>query len=162
MDCFAAFYLTRVEMITYPTFSTDFTSDTSGGSRRASAPHILVVEDEISIRRLNTLVLLRNGFDVHCAEDGTAAWNALTSDDYDLVVTDHNMPNLTGRDLFFKMQQAGMELPVIFACGSLFETDSFQPAAILLKPYTIEELVAAVKRVLQENCPAKWETYPCY
>jgi len=117
--------------------------------------HILVVEDDSSIRRLNAEVLSRSGYAVNVAVDGADAWAALVADNYDLMITDNNMPNLTGVELLMKIRAARMDLPVIMATGKL-PSEEFtrqpwlQPAALLLKPYTIEDLLRTVKKVLRE------------
>jgi DNA-binding response OmpR family regulator len=116
---------------------------------------ILVVEDDILIRQLNTVALLRSGYDVDAAEDGDAAWKALSADCYDLVITDNSMPKVTGIELLKKMRAGRMELPVIMATGVLPKEEFnrhpwLQPEAMLAKPYTIEEMLSIVKKVLGE------------
>ena len=110
--------------------------------------HILVVEDDRSIRQLNAEVLMRSGYDVDVAEDGAAAWEELSTEGYDLMITDNTMPRLSGVELLKKLHAARMDLPVIMATGKL-PTEEFnrspwlQPAALLLKPYTVEDLLRA-------------------
>ena len=114
-----------------------------------------MVEDELHIRQLNTAVLIHSGYHVDAAEDGAAAWEALNADSYDLMITDNNMPRLTGVELLKKLYANRMALPVIMTTGQL-PTEEFtrypwlQPAATLIKPYTIAELVGTVKKVLRE------------
>jgi hypothetical protein len=67
---------------------------------------ILVVEDEPDIRQLNTEVLIDFGYPVDAAEDGLAAWRALNSGGYDLSITDHDMPNVSGLELLTSMPRA--------------------------------------------------------
>jgi DNA-binding response OmpR family regulator len=115
---------------------------------------ILVAEDDAAIRRLNTLVLTSSGYHVDAAEDGEVAWNALQRTTYDLLVTDNDMPKVTGVQLIQKLQAACMPIPVIMATGKLPPEDGarhnqLQPAVTLLKPYSFEELVTAVKAVLR-------------
>ncbi len=114
---------------------------------------ILVVEDDSNIRRLNVEALRRAGYHVEGAEDGALAWSALKSATYDLVVTDYDMPTVTGVELIEKIQNAKMSLPVIMASGSFPEAAFSRsrlpmPAATLLKPYGFAELIGAVKEVL--------------
>lgn len=115
---------------------------------------ILVVEDDAVIREFAVQVLIRCGFEVDAAEDGAVAWDTLQTGRFDLIVTDNNMPNVTGVDLLKKLHAAQVALPVIMATGSLPQ-DEFtrspwlQPAATLLKPYTIEQLLGTVKKVLR-------------
>jgi two-component system chemotaxis response regulator CheY len=116
---------------------------------------ILVVEDDPDIRRINAMVLHRAGYHVDTAEDGAFAWEMLGVSDYDLMITDNNMPNLTGMDLLKKLYASRMTLPCIMATGKIPEAEFAQcpwllPAAKLLKPYTVEELLGAVKKVLRE------------
>jgi two-component system chemotaxis response regulator CheY len=130
----------------------------SANTRREIDPaqHILLVDDESSIRRLAVEVLTRAGYDVDGAEDGAVAWQALNAESYDLLITDNNMPNLTGVELLKKLRAARMELPVIMATGALptmeFTRHTWlQPAAALIKPYSPAELLGAVKMVLSEQ-----------
>ena len=121
----------------------------------ASPRHrILVVDDDIFIRRLNTDALSQLGYEVDAAEDGSVAWDNLQRKSYDLVVTDNEMPNLSGVELFFRLRAAHLALPVIMATGTLPNKESTQyplpqPVATLHKPYTLVELVGAVQAVLR-------------
>ncbi len=115
---------------------------------------ILVVEDDADIRRLNTEVLSHYGYDVDAAEDGELAWAALTTQDYDLMITDNNMPKVTGVELLKRMHGARMALPVIMATGmepkwEFAQNPLIVPAAVLLKPYTVAELLGTVRSVLR-------------
>ena len=122
---------------------------------RANPTHrILVVEDDADLRRLNAEVLMNSGYMVDAAEDGADAWVALNAASYDLMITDHTMPKVTGVELLKKLHATRMALPVILASGALPE-DEFtrhpwlQPAATLMKPYTVVELLGTVEKVLR-------------
>lgn len=120
--------------------------------------HILVVEDDLQLRLLITLLLSRAGYDVDGADDGAAGWEALQAVSYDLLITDHLMPTLTGLELLIKVHGAGMTLPVIMATGTPPE-QAFQrrpwlrPTATLVKPYPADELLRTVRKVLE---PTEW------
>ena len=114
---------------------------------------ILVVDDEPDIRRLNAEALRLSGYHVDAAEDGAKAWDALQVNNYDLIVTDHNMPKVTGIELLQKVHAAHMALPAIMVTGEppteeLSRHPWLQIEAVLLKPYGFEELLATVKNVL--------------
>ena len=118
------------------------------------SPRILVVEDDVVIRQLNAQVLLRSGYQVDAAEDGAAGWEALHGKNFDLLITDHDMPKLTGLELVKKVRRARMSLPVILASGSLpaegLERHPWlELAAILLKPFSPAQLVETVKAALR-------------
>jgi DNA-binding response OmpR family regulator len=123
---------------------------------QTNPPHrILVVEDEIYVAQLNIEVLTRSGYEVDTVQDGVAAWEALNDDSYDLMITDNNMPKLSGVELLKKLRAARMELPIIMATGALPEQEFarspwLRPAATLVKPYTVGELLRTVKKVLRE------------
>ena len=140
----------------------------SGAEEPASAelqsrilpPHrILVVEDDSTIRRLNTQILLRSGYEVDDVEDGAVAWDALQLNRYDLIITDHKMPRMSGVELIEKLRAARMALPVIMATGMLPKEEfarnpSLEPDATLIKPYTIYELLEKVQEVLRTTTGA--------
>ena len=134
---------------------------------------ILVVEDDDAIRRVNTEVLTYYGYLVDAVEDGAAAWDVLQLNKYDLVVTDNDMPKVTGVELMQKMQAARMALPVIMATGAVPDEQFtryslLQPAMTLIKPYTFDELLDAVKEVLRSTGgtlgemlpPPDWQVQP--
>jgi DNA-binding response OmpR family regulator len=132
---------------------------------------ILVVEDEPDIRRLSAEVLENAGYEVDTAEDGKAGWEALHAvshapESYALLITDHDMPGLSGLDLVKKLRAAHMALPVIVATGTLPTEDLInrypwlEPAAALDKPYSIEQLLETVKALLRPTDVARLEGSP--
>lgn len=60
---------------------------------------VLVADDSITTRTLEKNILETAGFDVHVAMDGLEAWQMLTEIEVDLVISDVEMPNLTGLEL---------------------------------------------------------------
>jgi DNA-binding response OmpR family regulator len=94
------------------------------------------------------------GYVVDAAEDGVAGWQALRANTYDLLITDHSMPRMTGLELVKKLRSARLTFPVILASGGLpnevFEQPPWlQPAAILVKPFTPRQLLATVEAALR-------------
>lgn len=63
---------------------------------------ILVVDDSASVREVESRILEAAGFVVDVADDGSNAWNIARAEEYDLIVTDMNMPNMDGLG-FIKM-----------------------------------------------------------
>lgn len=130
-------------------------------------PHrILVVDDDLCIRQLSADVLIRSGYEVDIAEDGEAGWQALQAKNYDLLITDNNMPKVSGVELIKKLRAEDITLPIIMASGAipmeeLNRHQWLQLAATLLKPFTIEELLGTVKKVLRtaESARRQAENY---
>ena len=115
---------------------------------------ILVVDDDSGVRRLSARVLIHSGYHVDAAEDGAAAWKTLQLKAFNLLITDHDMPGLTGVELVKKLRSARMLLPVILAAGrlpakELIENPSLQLAALLPKPFSVVELLETVRVVLR-------------
>ncbi len=80
--------------------------------------------------------MIQCGYRVDSAEDGAAAWDTLQVQTYDLVVTDNEMPKVTGFDLLKNPHAASVALPVIMATGTLPAAElarhpEIHPAAIL-------------------------------
>ena len=127
---------------------------------------ILVVDDDISVRVLSAEVLISLGYHVDIAADGAAGWEALHANSYDLLITDNNMPKVSGIELVKRLRSARMTLPVVLASGSvpteeLSRNPSLQLAATLLKPFSPDELLGTVKQVLcaTEGAHSRTETY---
>ena len=114
---------------------------------------ILVVDDDQDILRLDMEALACSGYKADAAADGAAAWDVLQLNGYDLLVTDYNMPRMSGIELIQKLHAARMTLPVILVSGTipiekLKRHPWLQIDATLLKPYTADELLATVEKVL--------------
>lgn len=135
----------------------------------SSRRRIMVVDDDPDIRHLMSEVLAGSGYAVDVAENGTRAWKALHLKQYDLLLTDHDMPGMTGLQLVNKLRLAGFKFPVIVASGSppvdLTVRDSVLASVVMLpKPFTLGELIRIIKELLPEStssagtCAA--ETFP--
>ena len=126
---------------------------------------ILVVDDDSDIRQLSAEVLIHSGYEVDAAADGAAAWEALQIKAFNLLITDHNMPGLTGVELVRKLRSARMALPVIMSTGrlptkELAQNPSLQLAAMLPKPFSVEELLGTVTKVLRATVSASGQIEP--
>jgi DNA-binding response OmpR family regulator len=134
--------------------------------RKLNLPQrILVVDDDISIRQLSTEVLIDSGYEVDAAADGVVAWEALQIKAFNLLITDHNMPRLTGVELVKKLRSARMDLPVILATGrlpteALAQNPSLQLAAMLPKPFSVDELLETVRVVLRATVSVREQIEP--
>ena len=65
----------------------------------ATRKRILVVDDSLTVRELQRKLLLNRGYEVAVAVDGMDGWNALRSEDFDLLITDIDMPRMDGIEL---------------------------------------------------------------
>src|SRR5690349_5099960 len=138
---------------------TSYAGGLAGGQARSQTPYsnrILVVDDDIVIRLMSSEALARSGYQVDTAADGEIGWEALCSKSYDLLITDNNMPKVSGVELVKMLRSADLALPVILVSGAmpteeLIRHPWLQVAATLLKPFTGDELVEVAKKVLRET-----------
>jgi two-component system sensor histidine kinase and response regulator WspE len=70
----------------------------------SSAPHILVVDDSHTVREMERRLLVRAGYQVTTAQNGQEAWNLLRLNDYDLLISDIDMPQMNGIELVSKVR----------------------------------------------------------
>ena len=122
---------------------------------RPASPRILVVDDEQGVRRLLEYVLNDAGYQVETANDGAAGWLALQANNYDLLITDNNMPILSGLEMVKNLRSAQLTLPVIMVSGALnpdYLSDlDLEPVLFLPKPFSNTDLLAKVKSALSGN-----------
>jgi DNA-binding NtrC family response regulator len=125
---------------------------TSGATHRAQ--RILVVDDDTGIRKIGAELLMRLGYQVDAAEDHNAGWKALQTYTYDLLITDLDMPRLSGLKLVKRLRDARLALPVILASGTmtpqeLKQNPWFHLSGALLKPVSPEQLLQTVQAALR-------------
>jgi DNA-binding response OmpR family regulator len=116
--------------------------------------HILCVEDDIELRNVFAELLARAGYQVEVAEDGLVGWEALRLGSYNLMITDNQMPRLSGLQLVERLRSTGNNLPVVLMSGSSsFENLQShqwpQRTTALKKPFTPAELLATIEDVLR-------------
>ncbi|MGA2281887.1 MAG: response regulator [Verrucomicrobiota bacterium] len=134
---------------------------------------ILVVDEDSDLRLLYADVLALPGYHVDAAEDGAAGWEALQVNNYNLLITEHSLPKLTGVELVKKLRSARMAVPVVLAAVrlptyELARNTSLQLAATLLKPFAVDTLLDTVKNILRATdslheqiaSPPDWRNQP--
>ena len=115
---------------------------------------IVVAEDHEDIRYVLKRSLERAGHRVVAAADGMAALAAIREHRPDLVVTDVDMPHMTGLDLCraIRADDTLRHIPVVVASGSLMPGDNQAEAAgasaTLLKPFVPAQLLALIAQLL--------------
>ena len=119
---------------------------------------ILLVEDEEGLRSLNARGLRSRGYSVIEASNGVEAMEALEEKHgaVDLVVSDVVMPEMDGPTLLTAMRGRNPDLKIIFVSG--YAEDAFEKSlpenqqfAFLPKPFTLSQLVAAVKETMSAS-----------
>lgn len=112
---------------------------------------VLVVEDDPAIRRLVTMVLLRQGYRVDVAADGLEAVLKLGVSEYDVIVLDLMMPNLDGFTFLSTLAEHDPERlrkVIVTSAASpavIRERMEGSPFFMLPKPFDISELIDQVR-----------------
>ncbi len=115
---------------------------------------VLIAEDNADVRAVLERVLTRAGLTVLAASDGRGAWQLATATPPDVVVTDLDMPGMTGLQLCAAIRADPVlaDVPVAILSGSLRHGDprvaEARACGAWLKPFANAELVSAVQRLL--------------
>jgi two-component system cell cycle sensor histidine kinase/response regulator CckA len=127
--------------------------------QHAITRRILVVDDEPTVRRFATRVLVEAGYIVEEAPDGAAALDRIVGArvSLDAVVSDIVMPRLNGVELLRALRATHPDLPVILMSGygteQLTGLGIASPCAILPKPFSGDRLIHEVRRCLADVDP---------
>lgn len=123
-------------------------------------PRVLCADDEVSITSLLRRLLEANGYEVQAANDGLAALKALQThpEGFDLVISDHDMPGLTGLELVERAREAGLGVQFIIFSGSMRAELAACYAELgvtrqLSKPVGLSVLLCSVEQLLNESKP---------
>jgi DNA-binding response OmpR family regulator len=130
--------------------------DEDGENVMTGAKRILLVEDDAELCDATSIGLNRRGYEVSAFVDSQAARAAFEHDpaSWDLVITDQNMPGLTGSELTRIVKQHRRDLPVILwssvSPGSAVEADK-----VLCKPVEDCVLLQTMRGLLDRAGPAR-------
>jgi CheY-like chemotaxis protein len=118
--------------------------------------HILVAEDNSALACVIKFNLLRAGYQVTIADDGLQAWEYVQANRFDLIITDQQMPEMTGCELCEKLRSMPeyADLPVIMLTAKGLELelprlrDELKIMATFMKPFSPKEVLKAVEDCL--------------
>src|SRR6202453_4868089 len=117
---------------------------------------ILVVDDEESIREFLDIMLKKEGYDVTLAEDGKRAQEFLKKKTFDMVISDLQMPNVTGIELlkFVKDMNPDLVFMIITAFGTTetaVEAMKLGAYDYITKPFKIDEVRILINNALKNK-----------
>ena len=118
---------------------------------------ILVIDDSEEIRAiLRDMILGPNGYQVATAQDGQKGIEYALREHPDLILTDVNMPRMTGIEVLERLREANYEWPVILMTFHGSEDIAVQAFRLgvrdyIRKPFAIEEVLSCVERALVES-----------
>ena len=119
---------------------------------------VLVVDDEIHIIHVVAIKLRNNGYEVLSAENGADAFELALAEKPDIVVTDFQMPVMTGLELVEKLRQCEetKDIPVIMLTARGFAVEEeqkrdLQISEFLSKPFSPRELLRSIEDILYQD-----------
>ncbi|MEE9370080.1 MAG: response regulator [Sedimentisphaerales bacterium] len=119
---------------------------------------VLVVDDEIHIIHVVAIKLRNNGYEVISAENGNEAFELACEEKPDIIVTDFQMPVMTGLELVRKLREneATKEIPVIMLTARGFaiedeQKENLQISEFLSKPFSPKELLRSIDDILYQK-----------
>ena len=123
---------------------------------------ILVCEDNVALSGVICFNLVRAGFDVTSVANGRLALDALEKNSFDLVLSDQQMPMMTGIQMCENMRQIAhhRRTPFILLTAKCMELDfaklqqTLHISAALPKPFSPTELVNCIEEALAAGCKA--------
>ena len=125
-----------------------------------SGERLLLVDDEDNLRSMLEAALRHSGFDVHAVDSGRAALDQVGVIEPDLVVLDIMLPDIDGLDVCRRWRQEGRRTPVVFLTARDGTDDKVRGLTtggddFLVKPFSLEELVARIQAVLRRAGTAR-------
>jgi len=117
-------------------------------------PHILVMEDDLSVAKGLEMVLSEDGFDVNLAGTGELAMEAFRQKRFDLLVADLRLPDIDGMEIIRKVKQQTPETEVVVITGygttaTVVEAMKLGVSDFLPKPFTEDQIKAAIDGALK-------------
>lgn len=120
---------------------------------------ILVVDDFSTMRRIVKNILRQIGYsNIDEAEDGNGALSKLRQDKYDLVISDWNMPNMTGLDLLKAIRADGNlnGIPVLMVTAeskkeNVVEAIKYGVNNYVVKPFTADILKVKIEKIFDNK-----------
>jgi len=123
-----------------------------------SGKKVLVVDDEIHIIHVVAIKLRNNGYEVISAENGIEAFELACEEKPDIIVTDFQMPVMTGVELVRKLREneATKDIPVIMLTARGFAIEDEQKEELrisefLSKPFSPKELLRSIEDLLYQK-----------
>jgi DNA-binding response OmpR family regulator len=116
-------------------------------------PKLLYVEDEKDVAEMLCVYFRMHGADAHHAQRGKQAIRLCARADFDLVILDVGLPDMTGYDVFRVLRQAGHKMPIIFLTQKAERMNRLAGLELgavdyIVKPVDLDELRLRVRNAL--------------
>jgi len=118
--------------------------------------HIMVVDDEQSMCEFLEIILARNNYQVSCFTDAFAAVSSLENTSYDLVITDLNMPGMSGLEMLRTVKKKSPTTETIMitafaSTNSVIEAMKSGAFDYINKPFKVDEILLTIEKALKNS-----------
>lgn len=140
-----------------PPATTQVTQSTPALQPTSGVKHVVVIDDELAVRKMISHMLVRSGFEVICFPNGREALDYIEQgpERIDLIVSDNSMPVMDGIETFEQVRSNYPDIPFIVASGYLIDLKDYakrakgsRPEAFIQKPLRLHGFIAIVNNVL--------------
>ena len=113
--------------------------------------HILVIDDEKEILDIIKIILSKAGYEVETALDGQKGIKKFDNGQFDLVITDINMPGLDGRKVVEYIRNSDRPFtPIIGVSGTPWLLENIPFDAVFTKPFPLKDLVNSIRHLIMQ------------
>lgn len=117
---------------------------------------VLVVEDDLPLRRIIAKILAEEHYQVEQAENGEDGYLMASTNEYDLITLDIMLPKMDGFSLIRKLRSEGRQTPILFLTAKDRMEDKvkgldFGGDDYIVKPFATQEFLARVRSLLRRS-----------
>lgn len=122
--------------------------------RSGGAPRILLAEDEVALARGISRILVSEGYDVVVVHDGAHAIAKLVDTEFDMILSDIQMPEITGVQMLREVRAHDLDVPVVLmtadpSLDTAIKAVELGALRYMRKPVAMDELLAVTKKAVQ-------------
>ena len=123
--------------------------------KQNTGKRVLIVDDSEMVRNFHSYIIRMFGYRTGTAENGAVALEKLLGEEYQLLITDINMPKMDGYELIRNVRENGISIPVIVISTEEEYRARFSgvepgPSLHMVKPTDPEKLITTIKMLLQD------------
>ncbi len=123
---------------------------------RTKPPEILIVDDEKSLREMLAILLEREGYRISQVDNGQKALNCVATTEFDLIITDMKMPELSGLELLRSLREQDNDVTVLMMTAFSSTEEAVEAMKLgaydyITKPFKNDEIRLVVKNALERK-----------
>lgn len=141
--------------ILLPRLITEKTRDLDPGNLGSGNEHILLVDDEEELARMSRMLLSTLGYRVKTITEPKEALSLFhqNPDHFDLIITDQNMPELSGLEMAEEMLRTRADIPILICTGYSKEVTAEKIKnsgirGVIIKPFSLQEVSLVIRQTL--------------